>query len=331
MVQNMAGKTKKAILMMLYKNRNRFLSGQRISEEIGCSRTAIWKHIRELIHEGYTIEAVQKSGYKLAGAPEGLNEAALSVDLHTRKIGRHIRFYDSIGSTQKEALRLADEGAEDGTVVITNEQTAGRGRLGHNWQSQRGKNIAMSLILRPGLSIEKTPQLTLVAAVAAAETIEKEAGFSCGIKWPNDILWQGQKLVGILTELQAEANFVKAVVMGIGINVNTEADAFPEDLRGQAGSLFSITGRKYDLSRFTRIFWEIFESLYQLFLSEGFIAIKPLWEKRAISLGKPIRIRRPGGVVLRGKALGINDEGILLLQQDDQQIVPVYSADIEWN
>lgn len=331
MVQNLAGQTRKAILIMLYRNRDRFLSGQKISETIGCSRTAVWKHIRELLQEGYQIQAVQKSGYKLTGAPKGLNEAALSVGLKTKKIGQHIRFFDSIDSTQKEALRLADEGAEDGTVVITNEQTAGRGRLGHGWQSPRGTNIAMSLIIRPQLAIEKTPQLTLLTAVAATEVIEDQTGLSCGIKWPNDIICEGLKLVGILTELQAEATFVKAVVIGIGINVNADPEGFPSELRGKAGSIRSITGKTYDLAAFVRCFWEKFEALYQLFLSEGFPAIKPLWEQRAISLGKHIKVRQTRGRVIEGKALGINSDGVLLLEKADHTITQVYSADIEWS
>ncbi len=331
MVQSVAGRTKKAILKMLYENRERFLSGQKISETIGCSRTAVWKHIRELSEEGFMIEAVQKSGYKLTGAPLGLNEAALSSGLETKTLGHSIRFFETIHSTQKEALQLADDGAEDGTLVITNEQIAGRGRLGHSWQSQRGENIAMSLILRPGLPIEQTPQLTLLTAVAAVQAIEETAGLSCGIKWPNDILYHGRKLVGILTELQAEATFVKAVVIGIGINVNSDVSHFPEELKTTASSLYAITGKKYDLAQFVQLFLLTFEGLYELFLQKGFSVIKPLWEKRAISLGKQIRVRQPGGRVIEGTALGINDEGVLLLKDSDGLMTRIYSADIEWS
>lgn len=330
MVQIMA-KTKKAVLKMLYENQNRFLSGQKISESIGCSRTAVWKHIRELSGDGYTIQAIQKSGYKLIAAPEGLNEAALSAGLETEKIGRHLRFFEMVGSTQKEALAMADEGAEDGTVVITNEQSAGRGRLGHTWQSARGTNIAMSLILRPDLPIDRTPQLTLVTAVAAADAIEDQTGVSCGIKWPNDIIYEGRKLVGILTELQAEATFVKAVVIGIGINVNTDPDAFSGELRPQVTSLKAITGKHYDLSSFVQAFLKKFEDLYRLFLSEGFPAIRPMWERRAVSLGKKIKVRRSGGKTIEGIAHGINDDGVLLLEKQDHEITRVYSADIEWS
>lgn len=331
MVHGLAGKTKKSILKILYENRDSFLSGQKISETLGCSRTAVWKHIRELQDQGFLIEAVQKSGYRLTAAPSGLNEAALSSGLETKSVGRHICFYDTIGSTQKEALRLADEGAEDGTLVITNQQIAGRGRLGHTWQSERGVNIAMSMILRPSLPIEKTPQMTLLTAVAAVKVIKDKTGLSCGIKWPNDILYEGRKLVGILTELQAEATFVKAVVIGIGMNVNTEESSFPEELKSKASSLRAITGVKYNLAEFVQSFLQTFERLYELFLEEGFSAIKPLWEMHAISLGKQIRVRQPGGKVLEGTALGINDEGVLLLKDGKGHVSRVYSADIEWS
>lgn len=331
MVQSAAGSTRTKILKMLYQHKYEYLSGQEISRLIGCSRTAVWKHIRELESEGFSIVGVQKKGYRLSGSPEGLNEAAITAGLKTEKLGRSLVFYDSIGSTQKEALRLADEGAADGTLVITNEQTAGRGRMGHNWKSQRGVTITMSLILRPDLPIDQTPQLTLLTAVAAADTIEVNTGLSCGIKWPNDILYKGRKLVGILTELQAEATFVKAVVIGIGINVNTDMGMVPDELKATATSLYGLTGKKYDLTEFVQVFLLDFERLYRLYLRNGFSAIKPLWEKRAISLGKQIRVRRPGGRILEGTAIGIDDSGVLLLKDHNGSLTKIYSADIEWS
>lgn len=316
---------------MLYRNKGRFLSGQKISEAIGCSRTAVWKHIRELIDSGYRIEAVQKSGYRLERAPEGIDEAALSAGLKTEQMGRRIVFSESMDSTQKQALRLAEDGAESGTLVITNEQTSGRGRLGHGWTSVRGKNITMSLIVRPGLPIEKTPQLTLITAVAAAETIERTAAVPCGIKWPNDILIEGKKIVGILTELQAEENRIKAVVIGIGMNVNTEASVYRKHRLNTATSLTALTGETYDLNRFVQDFLLNFEYRLGQFMRDGFTAIKPLWESRAVSLGKQIRVRRPGGHMLEGRAIGIDDEGVLLLEEDNGRIDHVYSADIDWS
>lgn len=330
MVQNMA-KTKQMILKILYENQDRFMSGQRISEAIGCSRTAVWKQMKSLRQDGYRIEAVQKSGYRLVSAPEGLSEAALSAKLETERIGRKILFFETIGSTQKQALKAADEGAPDGTIVVTNDQSAGRGRIGNGWTSERGKNATMSLILRPPLPIRKTPQLTLVAAVAAVETIEAQAGVRCGIKWPNDLLYRGKKLVGILTELQAEATFVKSVVIGIGFNVNADPETFPAEVAQRATSLKAITGRSLDLTTFVQVFLKKFEERYAQYLQEGFKAIKPLWERYAISLGKAIRVRRPGGKVLEGIARGINDEGVLLLEQPDHQITEIYSADVEWS
>lgn len=321
--------TKKQILKMLYGQHDRFLSGQKICETLGCSRTAVWKHIKELENEGFVIEAAQKKGYRLLSSPKGLNEARLSIGLETERLGRRLYFYESIGSTQKEALRLADEGAEDGTVVITNEQVSGRGRLGHSWHSAKGDNIAMSLILRPDLPIQKTPQLTLLTAVAVAKTIEELTGLSCGIKWPNDILYHGKKCVGILTELQAEATYVKSVIIGIGINVNTDPSAFPNDIDSRATSLKAITGKEYDLVRFVQLLLKTFEKIYRLYLKEGFSVVKLMWESRAVSLGKRIRVRRAGGRMLEGYARGIDDEGVLLLEDSSGQVHRIYSADIE--
>lgn len=330
MVQKMAGQSKTAVLTLLYEHKNEFLSGQKISRMIGCSRTAVWKHIQSLVADGFLIESVQKKGYRLTNVPDELNEAAVTVGLKTKHLGQSIHFYDTIGSTQKEALRLADEGAVHGTVILTNEQVSGRGRLGHSWQSQRGKNIALSMILRPELPIEKTPQLTLLTAVAIAKCIEKVTNLSCGIKWPNDILCDGKKLVGILTELQAEATYVKAVVIGVGINVNIDVSSFPAELKTSAASLKSLTGKNYSLALIIQEFLESFEALYTRYLSEGFTCIRPLWEQRALNLGKQIKVRQPGGRIIEGVASGISDEGVLLLKKSDGSIAKIYSADVEW-
>ncbi|MFT8871177.1 MAG: biotin--[acetyl-CoA-carboxylase] ligase [Sporolactobacillus sp.] len=331
MVPKKIGVTKRAVLQLLYAHRSGYLSGQRISEELGCSRTAVWKHVRELENDGYHIEAVQKSGYRLQSAPEGVSDAAILALLTTKRLGRQIVFYDRLDSTQKLALQLADEGAEEGTLVVTNEQTAGRGRLGHAWQSARGANIAMSFILRPELAIDRTPQLTLLTAVAAADAIERVSGLCCAIKWPNDILYEGAKLVGILTELQAEATYVKAIVIGIGMNVNTDAEAFKGALCHKATSLRTVTGQSYEPAVLICQFLERFETLYHAYLTDGFAVIKPLWMSRALSLGKYISVRKPGGQILRGKAVGIDDDGVLLLEASDGSLTHVYSADIEWS
>ncbi|CAM3175022.1 biotin--[acetyl-CoA-carboxylase] ligase [Sporolactobacillus spathodeae] len=331
MVQRVAKGTKNAILRLLYENRSHYLSGEKISQLLDCSRTAVWKHIRELTAEGYIIEALQKSGYRLISAPDGVNEAAILTGLETKQLGHTIIFSERMDSTQKKALELADDGAEEGTLVVTNEQVAGRGRLGHHWQSTRGTNISMSLILRPRLPIEKTPQLTLLTAVAVADAIEEVSGLYCRIKWPNDILYENAKLVGILTELQAESSFVKAVIIGIGINGNTSPESFSGELAGKASSLRAITGDHYDLSHLIQVFLKRFETLYDRYLDKGFLAIKPLWVRRAASLGKKIKVRQPGGHVLSGKAIGINDDGVLLLEKEQGEITRVYSADIEWN
>ncbi|MFC7392656.1 biotin--[acetyl-CoA-carboxylase] ligase [Scopulibacillus cellulosilyticus] len=322
-------KTKNHILKLLFKNRNDYISGQKISDEIGCSRTAVWKHIKELENEGYTIASVHKRGYKLIDAPDQLSEAKIYAGLTTKTLGHHLVYQDEIPSTQKKAQHLAEDGAEEGTVVLADEQTSGRGRLGRSWHSPKGTGIWMSLIIRPDIPIHKAPQFTLLTAVAVVKAVKHVTGLDCEIKWPNDILYKGKKFVGILTELQAEAADVKAIIVGIGINVNAAIDDFPEELKDIATSLRAEAGTAFDRAELIQEILKAFEDLYKSYMDEGFGLIKLLWESYAISLGRQIYARTANGTVVQGLAQGINDEGVLLLKDKDGKIHKIYSADIE--
>ncbi|MBM7645265.1 BirA family biotin operon repressor/biotin-[acetyl-CoA-carboxylase] ligase [Scopulibacillus daqui] len=322
-------KTKNHILKLLFENRNDYLSGQKISDEIGCSRTAVWKHIKELENEGYSIASVHKRGYKLIDAPDQLSEARIRAGLETERLGHRLVCKDELPSTQKEAQHLAEDGAEEGTVVLAEEQTSGRGRLGRQWHSPKGAGIWMSLIIRPDIQINKAPQFTLLTAAAVVKAVKRATGLDCEIKWPNDILYKGKKFVGILTECQAEAADVKAIIIGIGINVNTDIEDFPDELKDIATSLRIEAGKTFDRAEIIQAILKEIESLYKMYMDEGFHFIKLLWESYAISLGKKIYARKTNGDVIYGLAQGIDDEGVLLLRDDDGHIHKIYSADIE--
>lgn len=322
-------RTKDQILTMLLKNMNAFVSGQAICDRLGCSRTAVWKHIQELQKEGYIIESVPRRGYRLVQRPDRLSEAEIKAGLKCQVFGRTIIYKESVVSTQKIAHFLAEDGAEEGTLVVSDEQTGGRGRLGRTWHSPKGSGIWMSLILRPALPFHRTPPLTLMAAVAVVRAIHAATGLRCAIKWPNDVLYEGKKLVGILTEMQAEENRVRAVIIGIGMNVNTPSDAFPEELKETATSLKIITGKAYARAELIQAILFELESLYHLYLTEGFRAIKLMWESYSTSLGKRIRARTAHGDVVTGVAKGITDDGVLLVEGDDGRVHPIYSADID--
>ncbi|MTH52142.1 biotin--[acetyl-CoA-carboxylase] ligase [Bacillus mangrovi] len=305
-----------------------FVSGQKISELLGLSRTAIWKHIEGLRNEGYEVEAVRRMGYRLINKPLSLSKGEIQSGLNTQFIGQSIYYEKSVPSTQKIAHRLAGEGAADGTVVIADEQTEGRGRLARVWYSPIHTGIWMSCILKPKIPISQTPQLTLLAAVAIVQAIEETTGISPSIKWPNDILINGRKAVGILTELQAEADSVHSVIIGTGINVNQSPEDFPAGIQQIATSLKIEKGSEVSRAVLVQAILRNLEQLYTAYLSSGFRPVKLLWESYAISLGKTVIARTLQGTIT-GKAIGINDEGVLLLETMNGSIEKIYSADIE--
>jgi BirA family biotin operon repressor/biotin-[acetyl-CoA-carboxylase] ligase len=316
------------LLQAFSESEGEFLSGQKLSETLGCSRTAVWKHIEDLRSEGYELEAVRKLGYRITYKPDKISGNEIQLGLKTEFMGRHIHFEEVVPSTQKIAHSLAGDGAEEGTIVVADQQTSGRGRLARAWFSPKQTGIWMSLILRPKIPINKTPQLTLLTAVALIQAIEEVTGLTPEIKWPNDILINGKKIVGILTELQAEADQVHSVIIGIGMNVNHALDQFPEELQSVATSIAIETGKSSDRAEVIQAIMKNFEKLYTSYLMHGFKPVKLLWESYAISLNKNLIARTLHGSI-RGRAVGIDDEGVLLLETAEGKIEKIYSADIE--
>ncbi|PLT28356.1 biotin--[acetyl-CoA-carboxylase] ligase [Peribacillus deserti] len=320
---------RKKLLETFHEANGEFVSGQNLADIMGCTRTAVWKHIEELRKDGYDIEAVRKKGYRINKSPDKLSGNSILLGLETKEIGKNISYHESLASTQKLAHKLADSGAEEGTLVIADEQTQGKGRLLRTWHSAK-TGIWMSLILRPRIPMQQAPQLTLLAAVAIVQAIEDTTSIFPTIKWPNDILINGKKVTGILTEMQAEADRIHSVIIGIGINVNQSLEDFPDDIKETATSLALEEGEPISRTSVIQSFLKHFEILYTLFLKEGFKPIKLLWESYAVSLGKEIKASTLTGV-LYGKAIGITDDGVLLLKDSLGEIHSIYSADIEIN
>jgi BirA family biotin operon repressor/biotin-[acetyl-CoA-carboxylase] ligase len=242
---------------------------------------------------------------------------ALAPLLTTKSFGKPLHFLPTIDSTNTYAARLAREGASAGTAVIADEQTGGKGRLGRSWVSPPGVNLYLSLLLRPSVTTAVAPQLNLLAAVAVADAIAEVCPLTPAIKWPNDVLIDGKKVCGILAEMQTEAGALQAVVLGIGVNVNAPASAFPEELRDKASSLFLTGGRLIDRAAFTAALLTHLEKLYVLWLEEGFPALRPLWERHATGLlGRRITVAAPEGTVT-GIVQGLDSDGVLLLRTED--------------
>ncbi|EEM11980.1 Biotin--[acetyl-CoA-carboxylase] synthetase [Bacillus pseudomycoides] len=305
-----------------------FVSGQTISDKLGCSRTAVWKHMEDLRSEGYELEAVRRLGYRIASKPDKVTANEIQLGLQTEFIGRTVYFKESVESTQHIAAKLAYEGAAEGTIVVAEEQTAGRGRLSRKWHSPKGTGIWMSIILRPAIPVHHAPQLTLLAAVSVAQAIEKCTSVNVGIKWPNDILIEGKKAVGILTEMQADPDKINAVIMGIGINANQGQEHFADEIKEIATSLAIESGKPIVRAELMQQIFLQMEKLYQEYVKNGFSVIKLLWESYAISIGKEITARTMKDTIT-GVAKGITADGVLMLEDDKGQLHHIHSADIE--
>ncbi|HLG28254.1 MAG TPA: biotin--[acetyl-CoA-carboxylase] ligase [Paenisporosarcina sp.] len=304
------------------------ISGQQLADDFGLSRTAIWKHIKELEEEGFGIDTVKKKGYVLTSSPDSLQAAKIDQHLTTKRFGRNIHYLQTCPTTQPIAHQLAQAGEPDGSIVICEEQTAGKGRLARAWTSTQGKGIWMSVIIRPEIPPTKAPQLTLVAAVAVTRAIEDIAQVRAEIKWPNDLLINGKKCTGILTELQADIDRVHAIILGIGVNVNQQPSDFPEEIQSIATSIQMVIGKPVDRAELVARILHHLEIYTDLYVQHGFEPLKILWESYSCTLGKRIKAIMIHQQI-EGVALGITNEGILQVKTDDGEIHGIYSADIE--
>lgn len=319
---------KHEILKKLQQSGETPVSGQQLADDFELSRTAIWKYIKQLEEEGYIFETVKKKGYILKSQPNSISPDKIKAALETVKFGEKIIFEEQLSSTQPIAHQLAQQGAAAGTVVICEEQTAGRGRMQREWVSQKGTGIWMSVILRPDVPPYEAPQFTLVAAVAIAKAIEDVVAIRPQIKWPNDLLIDGLKITGILTELQADPDFVNALIMGIGINVNQQQQDFPKEIQTIATSLKIQSGKEIDRAVLVARILYYLEHYSTLYVESGFMPIKKQWEEYSCTIGQMIKVTTVREVFY-GKALSITNDGVLKVQLDNGEIKNVISADIE--
>jgi BirA family biotin operon repressor/biotin-[acetyl-CoA-carboxylase] ligase len=303
------------LLHLLVKNAMVVLPGPKIAEEIGVTRFKIWRWIKSLRELGVEIRGVPAEGYQLVTIPDILAPSLLRAELGDLPIGRHIVHFFRTDSTNTVALDLAAKGAEHGTVVVAEEQTAGRGRLGRVWYSEKSSGIYTSIILRPPLAPAAAPILTLMAGLAAQKAVASVTGFTVDIRWPNDLLVNGKKVSGVLTEMNAELDRLHAVILGIGINVNHTL--MPEELKSIATSLRIEAGRP--LSRvqvFAALLREV-ERHYQLLLREGNKAITDRWEAAStFAHGKRVRVVTPAGE-FHATTCGLEPSGALKVLRDD--------------
>ncbi len=310
-------------IIQFLKESDGYISGEDMSVALKVSRAAVWKCIDQLRQDGYEIAAVPHLGYKFEAAPDKLLPHEVQFGLKTKTMGQKVVSFESVGSTMDETFRLAMDGAPEGTVVCAETQSKGRGRLGRSWVSPKGKGLYFSILLRPKFAPSQMAQLTLMTAVALSEAVERAAGVKADIKWPNDLLVGNRKLAGILTELRAEMDQVKFVVVGIGINVNADA----KFLVPEATSLKIETGKTLGRVALLQEILRSFEAWYGRIERNGFAAVLDQWKSRAGTLKRRVRVTDAAGVV-EGIAFDLDTDGGLLIRQDSGAVVKKMAGDV---
>jgi BirA family biotin operon repressor/biotin-[acetyl-CoA-carboxylase] ligase len=323
----------KTEILKKLRNTNEYISGQTICKELGVSRTAVWKAVNQLKEEGYEFEAVQNKGYKIAKYPDLITKSEIESQIDQAAVIKNVKFFQEVDSTNNEAKRSAENGAADGTLFIAESQTGGRGRRGKNWVSPAGSGIWMSLLLRPQLTPTYAPMLTLIAAVAAAEAIAQvmtdaspDVCTQVKIKWPNDIVVNGRKVCGILTEMSAEMDSIHFVVIGLGINVNTTE--FEDSIKDIASSLYAESGQHIKRAEIVLAFEKAFTRYYQYFQDKQDLSkVQDTYNSMLINVGRQVRVTEQNGD-FTGIAKGTNEKGELIVQKQDGSEVCIAAGEV---
>jgi len=320
--------SKDQLLAYLKEEKGKWVSGESLSRKMSVTRSAVWKHILRLKKEGYVIESSRRRGYLFRQASDQLFAGEIREGLKTLVFGkRDIVYFQETDSTNLRAKHIAENGAPEGTVVIAESQTGGRGRRGRPWFSPAGEGIYVSVILRPSISPDEAPRLTLLAAVAAAETLLHQTQLRPRIKWPNDIMVDGKKLGGILTQVSTEMDAVDYIVVGLGLNVNTPRRNFPADLRERATSIRAEMNRPFARIDLLRRYLERFEDLYGMFNRSGFQPVLDRWKELSDIIGRGIRVDLPNRCYT-GKVLDVDHDGVLILRGEDGILRRIVSGDV---
>ena len=320
--------TRNKLLNHLQSKPGKWISGETLSRHLAVSRSAINKHIKKLRQDGYQIESVTRKGYRLEETHNLITVEGIQTNLGTQIFGRKtLAVLKAIDSTNQQAKQMAAQGEPEGTVVVAESQHSGRGRKGREWISPPGSGIYASLILRPQIPPSDAPGITLMTAVAVAESLMAISDAPFRIKWPNDILVNGKKIAGILTEISTEMDSVDYIVVGIGINVNTRISNFPQQLRGRVTSLFTETGQLFPVMAVLQNLLRRFETWYLRFQQDGFGQIRDRWKSLSEIIGKDVVIQKVGENV-QGRIIDIDHGGVLLLQDRQERIHRIFSGDL---
>ncbi len=319
---------RETLLKLLKSEKNCWISGEILRRDLGISRNAVSKHIRALRDKGYEIESSTKKGYRLDGPQDLIIPQEILDGLNTRFLGRQeILCFKETDSTNSQARAIADGGAGEGTLVLAESQTLGRGRKGRTWFSPKGEGLFISMILRPLISPMESSRLTLLAAVALAEALMDSTGLEIRIKWPNDLLCNGRKVAGILTELSTDMDAVNHVIIGLGLNVNIPRKSFPEDLKEKASSLLVESGRPHSRCKITQLFLERFEVHYDALADHGFPQLLSRWKALSDSIGRKVCVEMIDKT-LTGIIQDVDSNGFLILKDEKGVRHSILSGDV---
>ena len=315
------------IIDIFKKNADSFVSGQDISNMMKISRTAVWKHIGGLRNRGYLIESIPSKGYRLVEMPDILSIDEIRKTLQAGIIGKEILFFDEVDSTNDVAMQRGASGMAEGLVVLSEGQSHGKGRMGRTWVSPKNVNIYISILLRPDISPQYAPVMTMMSAISTARAITEVTGLETTIKWPNDILIDRKKVSGILTEMNAEQERINYIVAGIGINVNMNKQDFPEDLRMPATSLAECLGKRVDRMNLLFTLIKILEQDYEELKNDGIKSIFRRWRKGCDILNRRIEVSLPDEKIT-GVAEDLTPEGGLVMRLDNREKRIIYAGDV---
>lgn len=312
-------------ILELLKQHEDYVSGQDICNRLGVSRTAVWKNIKALKEEGYRIDSVNNRGYKLLAEPDVIDEMRIREYLHTKWLGSTILYEPEMDSTNIQAKRLGEHDAVNGTVVVTECQTAGRGRRGKTWVSPAG-NCYFSILLRPEVLVDRASIITLVSAMALAKAIKQVAALDTMIKWPNDVIANGKKLCGILTESSTDLEYINYAVVGIGINTN-QTD-FPDEIKDMASSIRLETGKEINRAELLGTFLNVFETYYETFLeTEDLTKLSEEYNRLLVNRGREVKIiEKETERILT--AVGIDDKGGLIVEDCNGKRETIISGEV---
>lgn len=313
-------------ILEILQHADGYVSGQQLCELLGVSRTAVWKNINSLKKQGYVIEGVNNKGYRLVNSPDVITKDKIYEHLRTDIFARDITYYDETDSTNTRAKLAAEDGAVHGALFVANRQNAGKGRKGHSWNSDKGTTISMTYLLKPSVDISCVSAITIVSAVAIARAFDRVKGLKPQIKWPNDVLSNGKKLVGILTEMSSEGLDINYVVVGIGINVYNSQ--FPEDIADKATSIFIENGEGYDRSRLIAEISNEFEVLYNEFVkNKNLEFIVDEYNSYLVSKDRQVYVIE-GDKRTEYTALGLSPDGGLLVKDEQGATHNIISGEV---